>query len=78
MDNEDNMNTLEFRVKKITGGAFDGYYQIISCTAVVPPSVRMIEFENHAYSMDHIKKRGQEIIETDSRMEGYKVKITVV
>lgn len=78
MDNDaELLNTLMFTVKKLTEGAVAGHYQILKCIAVVSPAVRFIEFENYAYTMEQIEQMGQEAIDSDSSMKGYKVKITV-
>lgn len=75
---DDLLDTLHFKVKELHDEQVAGHYQIVSCTAVVPPSVRVIEFENYAYTMEQIEQMGQQTIDADSRMKGFKIKIAVV
>jgi hypothetical protein len=72
----DKLNKLVFKLRKLTAGATAGYFQILSCTAILPPSVRFFEFDNFAYTLDDIKELGaQTIAENPERMKGFDILI---
>ena len=71
----DDIEKLVFVLRQLTEGKVAGYFQIINCTAVIPPSVRFFTFDNYAYTLDEINQLGAQTIAEDGRMKDYKVVI---